>query len=62
MQETEPRKPFWKSKKWWVAIIAAVVPVANAVLGLDLDTAELSLVIIPLIGYIFGEAWTDATH
>ena len=62
MQETEPRKPFWKSKKWWVAIIAAVVPVANAVLGLDLDTAELSLVIIPLIGYIFGEAWTDAMH
>ena len=62
MQETEPRKPFWKSKKWWVAIIAAAVPVANAVLGLDLDTAELSLVIVPLIGYIFGEAWTDAMH
>ena len=58
----EQRKPFWRSKKWWVAIIAAAIPVANEALGLNLDATELTLIVIPLIGYIFGEAWTDAAH
>lgn len=56
------QKPFWRSKKWWVAIIAAAIPVANNLLNLNLDATELTLIVIPLIGYIFGEAWTDAAH
>ena len=55
-------RPFWKSKKWWVAIIAALIPIANSAFGFNLDPTELTLIILPLIGYIFGEAWTDATH
>jgi len=62
MQETEPRKPFWRSKKWWMAIIGGVVPIANHVLGLELSVAEIFAVVLPLIGYILGEAWTDAMH
>jgi uncharacterized membrane protein len=55
-------KPFFKSKKWWTAVIAALIPIANNVLGWELDPIELMAVVIPLIGYIMGEAWTDATN
>lgn len=56
------QKPFWRSKKWWVAIIAAAIPVVNNLLNLNLDATELTIIVLPLIGYIFGEAWTDAAH
>ena len=56
------QKPFWRSKKWWVAIIAAAIPVANNLLNINLDATELSIIVLPLVGYIFGEAWTDAAH
>ena len=55
-------KPFYKSKKWWMAFIAAAIPVLNSSLGLDLDAQELATVVIPLIAYVFGEAWIDAKH
>lgn len=35
--------------KWPGAIIAALVPVANNVLGFNLDTAELTLIVLPFI-------------
>ena len=55
-------KPFWKSKKWMTAVLAAIVPVANAVLGLELDISEVVAVIVPLVAYILGQAKVDAEH
>jgi len=55
-------KPFYKSKKWWTAVLAALVPVVNHAFNLGLDAAEVAIIIIPLIGYVLGEAWTDAAH
>ena len=55
-------KPFYASKKWWMAAIAALIPIINTSFGLDLDPSELATVIVPLIAYVVGEAWVDSTH
>ena len=55
-------KPFWKSKKWMTALLAALVPVANAVLGLDLSVSEVTAVAVPFVAYIIGQAAVDTTH
>jgi hypothetical protein len=52
-------KQFWKSKKWWAAVVAAVLPIVNKVLGFDLDPSELVLVSTPLVGYILGQGVAD---
>jgi len=56
------RKPFWLMKKFWMAAIGALVPVLNYFLDLGLDTETLALIIIPLLAFIFGEAWTDVAN
>lgn len=55
-------KPWYRSKKWWTAAIAALVPVINQVTGLGLDAAEIATVVIPLALYVLGEAHADANH
>ena len=55
-------KPFYKSKKWWSAAIAAIIPILNHFLGWGINVEDLLLIVLPLIGYVVGEAWTDATH
>lgn len=52
-------KAFYKSKKWWAAVVAAVLPIVNKVLGFDLDPTELVLVSSPLVGYILGQGVAD---
>lgn len=52
-------KAFWKSKKWWAAVVAAAIPVLNKVLGLDLNANELMMVCSPLVGYILGQGIAD---
>tara|TARA_Y100000287_G_C14175246_1_gene331954 strand:+ start:893 stop:1081 length:189 start_codon:yes stop_codon:yes gene_type:complete len=52
-------KVFWKSKKWWAAVVAAAIPVLNKVLGLDLNPNELIMVCSPLVGYILGQGIAD---
>lgn len=56
------RKPFYMSKKWVMAAIAATVPMLNSWMGIGLEVEELTLLIMPIIAYIAGEAWVDATH
>jgi hypothetical protein len=62
MPNIDDRKPFWLMKKFWMAIVAALVPIVNYYMGLGLDPEAVALIIIPLIAFIFGEAWTDAAH
>ncbi len=56
------RKPFWKQKKWWAGVVGVLVPVLNHLLDLGLDPEAVIGVVIVVVGYIIGEAWTDATH
>ncbi len=56
------RKPFWKQKKWWMAVVGVAVPVLNHLLDLGIDPEAVIGVVLVVVGYIIGEAWTDATH
>ena len=52
-------KPFWESKKWWMAIIAALVPAANMVFGFGFSVEQVATVIVPLAAYIAGQGLAD---
>lgn len=52
-------KPFWESKKWWMAIIAAVVPLANGIFGMGLSVEQVATVVVPLAAYIVGQGIAD---
>ena len=55
-------KPWYRSKKWWTSVVAAVVPLLNSRFGWGLEAQELAAIVLPLIAYTLGEAWTDAAH
>jgi len=51
-------KPFYKSKKVWVAIIGAAVVIAGDPLSLTLEQqAALTAICIALLGAIMGADW-----
>ena len=49
-----------KSRKFWMAVIAAALIVANEGLGLDIPTDTVMAFAAVVIGYIFGEAYVDS--
>ena len=53
-------KPFWHSKKFWFAVVGALIPPANFYLGLGLSVVEVSGVVGPLMAYIVGQGVADA--
>ena len=48
-----------KSRKFWMAIIGAVVMLVNGITELNLNATEIVAILVPIIGYILGEAWVD---
>lgn len=53
-------KKFWYSKKFWFAVIGALVPPVNALFGFDLSIAEISGIVGPLMVYVIGQGIADA--
>jgi len=49
-----------KSRKFWMAIIGAVVMLVNGCTELNLNATEIVAILVPIIGYILGEAWVDS--
>ena len=41
-----------KRSEFWFALIAAVIPVLNKELGLNLDTATIALAVSSLLAYV----------
>ncbi len=60
--EYDVNKPFWQSKRWWLAVIAVLIPIASHALGWELDTGEIMAVITPIVVYILGQSYVDAKH
>lgn len=56
------REPFYRQKKWWAGVVGVLVPILNHVFGIGMDAETVALVVVAVVGYIIGEAWTDATH
>lgn len=52
-------KEFWKSKKFWVSVIGAVIPAANAVFGWEIATETVLTIIGPLMSYVIGQGIAD---
>ena len=55
-------KPWYLSKKWWMSVLAIIIPVINNRLGLNLSVEEMAAIIVPVITYVVVEGWTDAAH
>ena len=58
----DEHKPWYRSKKWYTAMLAAIIPILNNRFGFGLETQELLAIVLPMIAYVLGEAWTDAAH
>jgi hypothetical protein len=48
------------SRKLWAAIITAAAMLIAALTGVDLDVEQVLGITLPVMAYIFGEAWVDA--
>ncbi|MDB5055051.1 MAG: hypothetical protein JWM44_3101 [Bacilli bacterium] len=50
-----------KSRKFWMAILAVIIPVINTQFGINLDTPTIISVVAAIVGYIASQAHVDAT-
>lgn len=62
MENYDINKPFWQSKRWWMAVIAVFIPVLNQLGGLGLDAGEIAVIAAPVVAYILAQAFVDASH
>ena len=49
-----------RSRKFWMAVAAAVLVILNDGLGLGIDEETVLAFVGLVLGYIFGEAYVDA--
>lgn len=56
----------FKSRKFILAVLGALIGIVNAVLeaygGPSIDTESLLAIIAPLIAFILGESYVDGTN
>ncbi|MCF6095049.1 hypothetical protein L1765_13885 [Microaerobacter geothermalis] len=50
----------WKSRKFWMAVVAALITIGNDGLGLNLPSESIMSIAGVAIAYIFGEAYVDS--
>ncbi len=55
-------KPWFLSKKVWMTLLAAIIPIFNNRFGWGLETEELAAAIAAIIVYVAAEAGTDMAH
>lgn len=55
-------KPFYKSKKFWMAVVSGLLVVTNEGLGLELPIEAIMAVAGIAIAYILGQSAVDAKH
>jgi len=58
----QQRKSPWKSRKFWAAVILAVVMLINHYTGIELDPEAVLAIVLPVVAWIIGEAVVDATR
>lgn len=50
---------FWKSKKFWFAVVGVFVPIVNSALGLEMATETVMTIVGPIMAYIVGQGIAD---
>jgi len=58
----EDRKHWLLSRKFWLAVVTAATMIFSDSFGLELDPETVVAIILPVVAYILGEAYVDATH
>ena len=53
------KKPGWKSRKFWVAVVTIGVMLGNHFGGWDLSLEAVLAVVLPAVAWILGESWVD---
>jgi uncharacterized membrane protein len=59
LEVSREEKPFWKSKKWWAAIIGVAIPLILKEFGIFLTPDEVVAIITPITAYILGQGIAD---
>lgn len=52
-------KPFWHSKKFWAAVVAAGVPLLNHFFQVGLTQDVIMQIVGPIVAYILGQGLAD---
>jgi len=52
-------KPFWHSKKFWAAVVAAGVPLLNHFFQVGLTQDIVMQIVGPIVAYILGQGLAD---
>lgn len=52
-------KPFWHSKKFWAAAVAAGVPIINHIWGLGFTQDTMMQIVTPIVAYVLGQGLAD---
>ena len=50
----------FKSRKFWLTVGAVVLVIANEGLALGIPEDAYWAVVLPVMGYVFGESYVDA--
>lgn len=53
-------KPFYKSKKWWMTMLAVAIPFGLTKVGVNLTPDQQQAIIMPMIAYVIGQGVADA--
>jgi len=57
----EERKHWLLSRKFWLAVLTALAMILSDSFGLELDPEIMVAIILPVVAYILGEAYVDAS-
>lgn len=53
----EDKRKFWQRKTFWTMVIGVLIPILNKALGWEMDIAEVTAAISPLLLFIGTEQW-----
>lgn len=54
-------RKFWQSKRWYMTLIAVLVPVLNRFFELNLSETEMISIAGPVVAYVLGKSYEQKT-
>lgn len=54
-------RKFWQSKRWYMTLIAVLVPVLNRFFDLNLSETEMVSIAGPVVAYVLGKSYEQKT-
>ena len=54
-------RKFWQSKRWYMTLIAVLIPVLNRFFDLNLSETEMISIAGPVVAYVLGKSYEQKT-